>query len=59
MYVAVLPHPSVALHDLVTILLNACCAVHSNELSVDPVEVTVGVLHASEAVGVADVGTAS
>jgi hypothetical protein len=54
-YVAVLPHASLAVHVLVTMRLNPVSQFAG--LSVEPVCVTVGVPHASDAVGATDDGT--
>src|SRR6187401_1379698 len=54
-YVAVFPQASIAVHVLVTIRLNP--VVQSAGLSVEPVIVTVGVPHASDAVGATGEGT--
>jgi hypothetical protein len=53
-YAAVLPHASTAVHVLVTIRLNP--VVQLAGLSVEPVIVTVGVPHASDAVGATEDG---
>jgi hypothetical protein len=53
-YVAVLPQASLAVHVLVTIRLNPVSQFAG--LSVEPVIVTVGVLHASVAVGLTTAG---
>jgi hypothetical protein len=54
-YLAVLPHASCAVHVLVTIRLNPVSQFAG--LSVEPVIVTVGVPHASVAVGATEDGT--
>jgi hypothetical protein len=56
-YVAVLPHASLAVNVLVTIRWNP--VVQFAGLSVEPVMVIVGVLHASDAVGFVTTGIAS